>query len=89
MAGFEGALLGMGNPLLDIINDVDQAFLDKYKVHLKHNVYTFEFERLMRPRRSKSFPRWPHACQGIRRHFTKSDEALTYFILTFRRMLLH
>lgn len=32
MAGFEGALLGMGNPLLDIISDVDQAFLDKYKV---------------------------------------------------------
>lgn len=31
MTGFEGALLGMGNPLLDIISDVDQAFLDKYK----------------------------------------------------------
>lgn len=32
MTGFEGSLLGMGNPLLDIISDVDQAFLDKYKV---------------------------------------------------------
>ena len=32
MTGFEGALLGMGNPLLDIISDVDQAFLDKYQV---------------------------------------------------------
>lgn len=32
MTGFEGALLGMGNPLLDIISDVDQAFLDKYEV---------------------------------------------------------
>jgi hypothetical protein len=32
MSEHEGALLGMGNPLLDIINDVDQAFLDKYQV---------------------------------------------------------
>jgi hypothetical protein len=32
MSEYEGALLGMGNPLLDIINDVDQAFLDKYQV---------------------------------------------------------
>ena len=34
MTGFEGALLGMGNPLLDIITDVDQAFLDKYQVSI-------------------------------------------------------
>ena len=26
------SLLGMGNPLLDIIADVDQALLDKYQV---------------------------------------------------------
>jgi adenosine kinase len=32
MAGLEGALLGMGNPLLDVSSVVDQAFLDKYGV---------------------------------------------------------
>lgn len=35
MAGSKGlkrVLLGMGNPLLDISAQVDQAFLDKYKV---------------------------------------------------------
>lgn len=28
----KGALLGMGNPLLDVSSTVDQAFLDKYQV---------------------------------------------------------
>jgi hypothetical protein len=28
----EGAILGLGNPLLDISAVVDQAFLDKYEV---------------------------------------------------------
>jgi hypothetical protein len=28
----KGALLGMGNPLLDVSSNVDQAFLDKYQV---------------------------------------------------------
>lgn len=28
----KGALLGMGNPLLDVSSNVDQAFLDKYEV---------------------------------------------------------
>jgi hypothetical protein len=28
----KGALLGMGNPLLDVSASVDQAFLDKYEV---------------------------------------------------------
>lgn len=32
MAGLQGVLLGMGNPLLDISAVVDQALLDKYKV---------------------------------------------------------
>jgi adenosine kinase len=32
MSGLVGALLGMGNPLLDISAVVDQAFLDKYEV---------------------------------------------------------
>ncbi len=32
MAGVEGALVGLGNPLLDISAVVDQAFLDKYEV---------------------------------------------------------
>lgn len=32
MAGFQGVLLGMGNPLLDISSVVDQALLDKYQV---------------------------------------------------------
>lgn len=31
-SGLVGALLGMGNPLLDISAVVDQAFLDKYEV---------------------------------------------------------
>jgi hypothetical protein len=30
--GLKGALLGMGNPLLDVSSNVDQAFLDKYEV---------------------------------------------------------
>lgn len=32
MAGLKQCLLGMGNPLLDIIADVDDAFLSKYEV---------------------------------------------------------
>lgn len=32
MPGLKGALLGMGNPLLDVSSNVDQAFLDKYGV---------------------------------------------------------
>lgn len=32
MPGLTGALLGMGNPLLDVSCNVDQAFLDKYGV---------------------------------------------------------
>ena len=32
MSGIDGALLGMGNPLLDISSKVDQALLDKYGV---------------------------------------------------------
>ena len=28
------SLLGMGNPLLDIMAEVDQATLDKYKVRM-------------------------------------------------------
>ena len=32
MPGLKQSLLGMGNPLLDVIATVDQAFLDKYKV---------------------------------------------------------
>ncbi len=32
MANFEGALVGLGNPLLDVSAVVDQAFLDKYDV---------------------------------------------------------
>lgn len=34
MANLEGALVGLGNPLLDISAVVDQAFLDKYDVRL-------------------------------------------------------
>ena len=32
MAGLEGAILGAGNPLLDLSAVVDQALLDKYGV---------------------------------------------------------
>jgi hypothetical protein len=32
----KGALLGMGNPLLDVSSNVDQAFLDKYQVGAWH-----------------------------------------------------
>lgn len=32
MSGLVKCLLGMGNPLLDIMADVDQATLDKYEV---------------------------------------------------------
>jgi hypothetical protein len=35
MPGLKGALLGMGNPLLDVSCNVDQAFLDKYGVSLR------------------------------------------------------
>ena len=34
MSGLVKSLLGMGNPLLDIMAEVDQATLDKYKVRL-------------------------------------------------------
>lgn len=36
MSGLVKSLLGMGNPLLDIIADVDQALLDKYQVGVIH-----------------------------------------------------
>ncbi len=36
MANVEGALVGLGNPLLDISAVVDQAFLDKYEVRCRH-----------------------------------------------------
>ena len=32
MSGLVQCLLGMGNPLLDVMSNVDQAFIDKYKV---------------------------------------------------------
>jgi hypothetical protein len=32
MSGLVNCLLGMGNPLLDIMADVDQTILDKYEV---------------------------------------------------------
>ncbi len=32
MSGLKECLLGMGNPLLDVMSNVDQAFLDKYEV---------------------------------------------------------
>ena len=32
MSGLVRCLLGMGNPLLDVMSNVDQAFLDKYGV---------------------------------------------------------
>lgn len=34
MSGLVQCLLGMGNPLLDVMSNVDQAFLDKYGVRL-------------------------------------------------------
>lgn len=37
MAGLEGALLGAGNPLLDISAVVDQPLLDKYGVSVEHS----------------------------------------------------
>lgn len=37
--GLVGALLGMGNPLLDISAVVDQAFLDKYGVRRRHGSF--------------------------------------------------
>ena len=36
MAGLEGAILGAGNPLLDLSAVVDQALLDKYGVRGRH-----------------------------------------------------
>jgi sugar/nucleoside kinase (ribokinase family) len=35
--GLKRSILGMGNPLLDIIADVDDAFLSKYEVREKMN----------------------------------------------------
>lgn len=34
----KGALLGMGNPLLDVSSNVDQAFLDKYELKLNDQI---------------------------------------------------
>ena len=39
MSGLVKSLLGMGNPLLDIIADVDQALLDKYHVRRLANCW--------------------------------------------------
>ncbi|KAI5665285.1 hypothetical protein M9H77_24608 [Catharanthus roseus] len=35
---YEGVLLGMGNPLLDILAVVDQEFLDKYEIKLNNAI---------------------------------------------------
>lgn len=42
MADLQGALLGMGNPLLDISAHVDQAFLDKYELKLADQILAEE-----------------------------------------------
>jgi len=34
MSTFEGVIMGMGNPLLDISSEVGQEMLDKYDVKL-------------------------------------------------------
>ena len=39
MTGLVKSLLGMGNPLLDIMAEVDQAILDKYDVSNKNFVH--------------------------------------------------
>lgn len=39
---FEGVVLGMGNPLLDITADVKQEFLDKYKLKLNNAILAEE-----------------------------------------------
>ncbi|KAF8064558.1 ADK1 [Scenedesmus sp. PABB004] len=38
----KGALLGMGNPLLDVSSNVDQAFLDKYQLKLNDQILAEE-----------------------------------------------
>jgi len=47
MSEYEGALLGMGNPLLDIINDVDQAFLDKYQIKMNNQILAEDLHKPM------------------------------------------
>ena len=42
MSGLVKSLLGMGNPLLDIIADVDQAVLDKYHVCTKAESFAMD-----------------------------------------------
>ncbi|PIA33170.1 hypothetical protein AQUCO_04200138v1 [Aquilegia coerulea] len=42
MASYEGILLGMGNPLLDISAVVDDAFLDKYDIKLNNAILAEE-----------------------------------------------
>lgn len=44
---YEGVLLGMGNPLLDISAVVDQEFLDKYDVKLNNAILAEEKHRPM------------------------------------------
>ena len=39
---FEGAILGMGNPLLDISSDVPTEFLEKYGVTLNNAILAEE-----------------------------------------------
>ncbi|GFZ11390.1 adenosine kinase 1 [Actinidia rufa] len=40
--GYEGVLLGMGNPLLDISSHVDQDFLDKFDIKLNNAILAEE-----------------------------------------------
>ncbi|KAK9804946.1 hypothetical protein WJX73_001708 [Symbiochloris irregularis] len=42
MPGLVGSLLGLGNPLLDVIADVDQAYLDKYELKLGNQILAEE-----------------------------------------------
>lgn len=42
MTGLVRSLLGMGNPLLDIMAEVDQAILDKYDVSTKNHILSVQ-----------------------------------------------
>eukprot|EP01023_Acetabularia_acetabulum_P027410 TRINITY_DN2595_c0_g1_i1.p1 TRINITY_DN2595_c0_g1~~TRINITY_DN2595_c0_g1_i1.p1 ORF type:complete len:373 (+),score=83.12 TRINITY_DN2595_c0_g1_i1:39-1157(+) len=42
MSGLKNVLLGLGNPLLDISANVDQAFLDKYEIKMNDQILAEE-----------------------------------------------
>ena len=79
MSGLVKSLLGMGNPLLDIMAEVDQATLDKYKVGVSLNYLVPNVaapsDQLVDRVRSERLAGWLAGCSACSPDFVDIAEA--------------